>query len=358
LLLRWWTISDGIEFQDLNAVLINVDCYENIGWGVYGAQREDPCQNYVYGSTLIRVLHFLGLGSSNKIILGWLAVVVISYILADVTSSMAKHSHSSYITALLISISPPVLLLIERGNFDWLVFALVYFGASFYARGYRKLGFFVLVFSSLVKFYTFPLTLLCVFLMKNRKEQLFSLLIIGITFTIIVRDITQLRTIYIDGWFAAFGNVTWAKYLILVGIDLHPFAAALLGLLVTGILVLVIRKTYLNPIILKLRIDNLSTLDYFAMFSIFTFLSCFLAGQNFDYRLVFLIPGLWFLSKTAIRAGLSLILFLVAFFFSYNVLSLQPIGDLAINLIVAVVLLALPVLLNQFNAANLRVKSD
>ena len=341
LILRLWNIRGGVEFLDLNAVLVNVDCFENIGWEIYETQQEDPCRNYVYGSTLIRILYLFGLGTSQKLILGWFAAILVAYILSDLTSKISRVSRSTYLIVLLVIISPPVLLLVERANFDWAIFALIYLSAILFARRYEKIGFVVLAFSALLKFYTFPLLCICLILLKTRKERIIGFLISTLTFILIVKDLTLLRTIYVDVWFAAFGNTVWAKYLVVIGVNLNSIATNILGICVTVILVIFLKSLIPKSSLDEIEIKLSSTNEFFAFFSSIVFLSCFFAGMNFDYRLVFLIPALSFVSeiRSSVLTRSYLILFLIAFLFSFSVKILQPIGDLAVNLLVAFMLL-------------------
>ena len=341
-LLRFWNVRGVIDFQDVNAVLYNTDCYKTIGWAIYDTQSGNPCVNYVYGSFLIRTLDLFSLGSSQLALMGWLAMALISFILADVSVKLLQRSQIVFFTGLLLVVSPPVLLLVERGNFDWIVLVCIYLGSICFSKDFRITGFLFLAFSALVKFYTFPLLILSLLFMKNRKQRYATSLITCAVLARIILDLMELRSIYIGAWFAAFGNTVWAKYRVRLDINLGVIASTLFGLVVTSILMILARKTFRYDLIAIKHLKTLSQIEYLALFSSITFLACYFAGMNYDYRLIFLIPALWFFveNTTLIRNKIVLGLFVLAFAFSYNVGYVQPFGDIAINTLVAILLLS------------------
>jgi hypothetical protein len=79
-------------------------------------------------------------------------------------------------------------------------------------------------------------------------------------------------------------------------------------------------------------------IDYSALFAVTIVIVCYFAGLNYDYRLVFLFPTLQVMLYGAHQRIRFLIvtLFLASFWLSFNSGYLQPIGDLAINVIVVV----------------------
>ncbi len=336
-ILRFWNVRGVIDFQDLNAVLYNADCYQSIGWTIYETQSGEPCQNYVYGRTLIRTLDLVNLGASQRLLLGWIAMGLISIVLAIFASALYSKSKTVFTICFVTSISPPVLLLAERGNFDWLVFICIYFSALCFSRNLKVLGYVILFFSSLLKFYTFPLLIIALLFMKTRKNFIFAFLLMFVAISQIIIDLLALRSIYIDAWFAAFGNFIWSKYLIMLDLNLGIFGATLLGLSLTGVLMVFLFKFFKLQMPVPGKLEHFTQMDYFAVFSSVTFLGCYFAGLNHDYRLIFLVPSLWFIvgMPPSFRSKSIYALFLLSFLFSCDVKYFQPIGDLAINFLVA-----------------------
>lgn len=341
LILRLWSFRGPVQFLDLNTVLTNVDCFEEFSWNVYNTEVGNPCVNYIYGSTLIRILYFLGLGSEQTVLIGYISTIILCLILSNLSLNFFQASKLRSFVFVIAVVSPPTLLLVERANFDWLIFSLVYLGCFLFATHRRRFGLIVVALSALIKFYSFPLLLFALFLTKSRKEVIFGCVVAVLSLVIILRDLTLLNTIYVAGWNATFGNNIWASYLTMLDIKLSTFASSILGFSITAILVIILHFIIPNSQIHEYKFRSSSTTEYFASFSMIIFLACFFAGINFDYRLVFLIPALWLVSE---NVGLGLFKFysflhVVTFVFSYPVLKFQPIGDLSINLIVALMIL-------------------
>ncbi len=359
-ILRFWNVRGVIDFQDMNAVLYNTDCFRTIGWEIYATQSGDACVNYVYGSMLIRTLDLFNLGSSQLTLMGWISMALISFILADLSIKLLEKSKLLFLIGLLSIASPPVLLLIERGNFDWIVFVCIYISSICFSKNLWMAGFLILAFSALVKFYTFPLLILSFLFMPNRRQRFAAFVITCGAFIQIILDLTELRSIYIGAWFAAFGNSIWAKYLARLDFNLGVIASTILGLAITLALVLLLSKTLRLTQIQIEDTKSLSPTEYLAFFSSITFLACYFAGLNYDYRLIFLIPSLWFfVEKSASFPNLGILgLFIIAFTFSYNVGYAQPVGDASINILVAILLLVFLQLAKRMRLVNHRGSND
>jgi hypothetical protein len=153
----------------------------------------------------------------------------------------------------------------------------------------------------------------------------------------ILADLKLINSIFIQTWFAAFGNVVWAEYLLKLGIQTNSTWAALLGLclaLVIYVFFAICAKSSLK-IFKELEFEK-NFLTLFSWFSVGTFIFCFFAGMNYDYRLVFLIPVLFLtknLPKNRTYVYIHSVLVLT-FWLSFNAKYLQPLGDLLVNVVV------------------------
>ena len=282
-------------------------------------------------------------------ILGWIAMGSISVILAFLASNLYSISKSISVVCIFVSISPPILLLIERSNFDWLVFICVFIAAFCFSENLKTLGFLLLLFSSLLKFYTFPLLILSLFFLKSRRGLYLGFLLTLVAFSQIIIDILHIRSISIGAWFAAFGNSIWAKYLVKLDINLGTVSSTLLGLALTFFLIVFLKRVINFQVPVLGKPDQFSLMDFFALFATVTFIGCYFVGLNFDYRLIFLLPSLWFFIKNPNNSDKKYVLtiYLIAFFSSYNIKFLQPLGDLSINVLVAIQLLVLCEFISQ-----------
>jgi hypothetical protein len=358
--LKLWNIRGNKDFQDLATILYNSDCFATIGWEIYQPQDGYSCQNYVYGSVLIRILHILGLGSSQSVILGWIALLLVSFILSESVFQLIKAKSRIFLVGLIIVFSPPLLLLIERGNFDWLILLLIYSTSIAFVQKKFGFGFFLLAVSALIKFYTFPLLIFAMFFVKNRRSRYFCLAIVLAVSVQIFLDLIQLKSIYIGGWSAAFGNTIWSQYLELAGLKLDTHIAPILGICAAGVLAFFVLR--FAPLVRPrlIPIVNYDVIDYFALLSSLTFIGCYFAGLNHDYRLVFLIPSLVFFARNYgfNQNRIIPILFICVFWFSFNVRYFQPLGDLAINILVVYLVISLYTFLKFFLRARNETGND
>lgn len=351
-LLAIWGVRGGTKFGDLSLVLRNVDCFHVIGLGIYESNTSDSCVNYVYGSWLIRTLDFFHLGTDDQITLGIIATLALCLVFTHILSSLHERSNRSFFLGLALILSPPIMLLLERANFDWLMFILLYFGAFFIGRGKFYTGIFLISLSVLFKFYTLPI-LIAISLCSRSRMRTYATFVLCLLLCVqIFSDLRMINSIFIRTWFAAFGNSVWAEYLRKAGAPVSPMVAGVLGLgvsLAIFYLIFINGKQYLT--LFKSLDFNTDFLNLFTWFSVITFVSCYFAGMNFDYRLVFLLPLIYLLKELHPRAGTKYIEFLLVliYWLSFDVKYLQPLGDILINIAVVLLLFSgLQVLKNQF----------
>jgi hypothetical protein len=269
-----------------------------------------------------------------------LGIVVISMLLGYLLASQPIG-----ITALLIGFltvfSPPIMLLLERGNFDWVMITMIFAASFFKARGKEFTAFIILTFSALMKFYSFPLLIWFVIFTKSRKKRVAYLTLAICVLVQIYFDLNKLNSINVGKWDASFGNIIWSNYLRGMDVDISSIPGLMIGFVFTLSLMYLF---YLNRTRVKLKIafEKVgSTFGYFSTYSLVTFVSCYFAGINFDYRLFFLLPLPYFLNQypNSIWKTFSFILFGLIFWLSFNVGQMQIVGDVLINLVVAALVL-------------------
>ena len=345
-ILQFWNVSNGSNFVDLKAVLMNVDCFGTIGNGIFETSLGDTCKNYVYGSFLIRVLNFLSIGSDFTTLFGFVLLIFLSIILANFLVAQLNKPIKYLFLAIVIVFSPPVMLLAERGNVDLIIFLMVYLASYLFKRNSLTLSFLTLCVATLFKFYTFPILIYIVVVQIFRKNffkgatyALFSFLVL----VLIIFDLQKIGSIYINTWYAAFGNQVWGQYLNRTGIvELDKFTSSLVGLSMVFISVFLIRRAsfrkYLSVSNEYLPKNFFSNEDPIRAFCIIAFLGCYFAGINYDYRLIFLagyllIIPLGITHKDYFK-GFAFVVVGI-FWMSYNSWYFQLFGDLLILIFVS-----------------------
>ncbi len=351
-LLRYWKIAGTVRFMDLNSVLQSADCYENEGLDIYSHQFGEKCA-YNYGSALVRILNITGIGESRTFIFGIVALLVISGSLSIIELVSRKKTFSQYVFLMTLVLSPPILLLMERGNVDTLILACLIVLVALIIRGQIFLAFIVTSLMTLFKFYPIVLFGLIFLKLRNRWTSLLALGLISLVSLQILTDISR-GPGYINIFWASFGSPIWGIYSGYLGIEIEYGISIILGACIFIVLLLVANRLLKvgESSIPNEQIFNSKNVETLFIYTSTIFVFCYLLGMNFDYRLVFfLICNLMLIYASNLSTQLITllkILLIPTFWFSYNLHELQPIGDLSLALLVAINFLVLiRVLLNQ-----------
>lgn len=286
-------------FGDLTTVIKSADCYVNYDFkGMYSKVLPDAC-NYLYGNLLIFLLVSMGVTVSfAPFIAGMLTLIYIS-----IAFMLFRNLPFWKLAIALLAIaSPPIWLLLERANFDLLIFILLYGAAIASAKSRFGLSAIIIAVTALIKFYTLPL-LLVPFLRSGLKGRLLVASIGIVTATVIALEVS-VRPSFPAWIFPAWGSPTPLLTFQFVG--LFPdyklaLASGLLLLLIGSVVIYRFWGPEIKNFIDKDFFDfvgSSSPSDQFSILSGLTFLICYLSGMNFDYRLVFLVPVLAWALKT------------------------------------------------------------
>jgi len=334
--LRYWHIWGGGNFIDSQQILQWSECFEARGNLVFSSEGE--CSGYMYGSTLLKILSFLKVDPIGTQILGYIFMFVLAGTVALTIKPFTKFKENPFI--ILILLSPPVLLLAERGNFDIVMFALICSAGILFGRNHKILALIPLALATLLKFYSFPLFILFFLLSENKKTKM-ATLAIGVAVSVrMILDLHLIQTSFPSGYSWKFGASIWTRYLTQLDVpdrgEVFNNLTGLLILLITVLVILVVlkkRKLHIPPINSGNRVDRLL---FYAL--LLTHFSCFVLGMNFDYRLIFLgIASAIYLNSFCIRNGTDsnfvLVLTITCLWLTYPSTGLEPIGDLAIEVL-------------------------
>ena len=165
--LRYWHIWGGGNFIDSQLILNWSKCYETMGNYVFKSYGD--CSGYVYGSTLLKVLSFFKVSVSTTQAFGFLLMFILALSISYKMNTLVKYREDPLI--ILIVLSPPVLLLAERGNFDVLMFGLISFAGLLFARNYQVWALIPLCLATLIKFYSLPLFVIFYFLNSDKGRE-------------------------------------------------------------------------------------------------------------------------------------------------------------------------------------------
>jgi hypothetical protein len=168
-------------------------------------------------------------------------------------------------------------------------------------------AFFVLLFATLLKFYTVPLLVLVSVLAKRVRDRVLTAILTAVALVWVVFDYSRGPILHVYGPLQ-FGYPVLDHYFEWLGISAQ-FLPSLIGLvapwLVWTLLVLIERRAG-NLYQTKLR-QSIGALqeDYAFLFTAVTFCAMFFVGLNYDYRLIFLfLAGVALILKSNFSRGL------------------------------------------------------
>jgi hypothetical protein len=274
-------------FNDLRVITSAVDCFRSGKDPLF----EGNCNPYlVYNyPRLWYLLKYLGVGAEHTFFLAFLSI---SAFLTSLFSIIKRQGlFKSGYWALLI-ISPPVVLAIERSNNDIIIFSLLI--ASLFLlnkNGITKYaGYFLLLLSSLLKLY--PVFALLVIFRETKSIRIKTGLVLAIPLLFyLILGFDELSQIYLlspkPSGIHAFGSLTWINNLHL---DINSTGETHSGLLIIAysliavafILSLILNKKFNTPT------PGSFNLDAFRIGAAI-YIGCFIIGNNFNYRLIFLL---------------------------------------------------------------------
>lgn len=291
-LVRWAMTP---PFADLIGITGSVDCMR-AGLDPYSNIQCDPWGRlYNYPRIWLTIFDFLDFDRRVTNPLG--IALSFAFILAISSVFMIRrHGHSIFV--LLLILSPPVLLLLERGNSDIIVFVLVVF-AVFLARRIRGVGesaklhlsYAAIVFASILKIYPVFLLLLILFEKASKRTRViittYSVIIIGGYFAYTLGDILSINHNTPRPSGLAYGkNVYLQTY----------FSGKTLFILTNSLMVIVavvalrLCEKYQKKLVNMIPVSH-AVNRHITLFLAGALIYCgtFFIGNNWDYRLVFLL---------------------------------------------------------------------
>jgi hypothetical protein len=294
--LRIQNIIGRNPYMDLESVINASKCYSSIGDSVYSSL--DQC-GYQYGSFLLRFINFFNLGSINMITLGTALFISVFSVVLMVAFFSVRTNRQAILAFVFVS-SPGSWLLFERGNFDLLIFLMVSLALIFMHTRFSFVTVLLISMTALMKFYTLPLLLLYVIVEKNRYLRIGASVALSLISFLVLVDIFKAPGFPIPT-FVAFGLLApglWVNFFAW-RFDI-PFAFGTPYLYLIGISVFVAVALFISSLKPRLTVSVRSfssphgsalSRNAFLVFS-GLYVSCFLAGMNYDYRLIFLVVAL------------------------------------------------------------------
>jgi len=334
-IIKYINSQGPIIYVDSYTVLYYTECFSRIGNQVFSAGVN--CANWSYGSGLLNFLNLVGAVKVNTAIWGhfftYSIVLTFVYFLY-----LIRGFKLAQVTMFMGLISPPIWLLMERANFDALIYLMIFFAVVLYTKSFEIIPIVVLLLSALFKFYTLPLLIIPILLSKKMYVKVFGMCALFLGTVAIIGDFKIMDGKIIQAGNNHFGMKIIGNYLGKIGISLNIISAYFLGaiLLSTTIILVIFILSKREPLLLQRQLQpDLVRIYYIFMAS--TFLICFIAGLSVDYKLIFYIvsaPFLITMLKTSLRFAASGI-FLIGVWLCYPSGIFQTVGDFALEIMAA-----------------------
>jgi len=337
--LRYWGIWGGGDFIDSQQILRWSQCYKIQNDSIFLSYGE--CSGFIYGSTLVRIISLFNVNPSNVQIFGHSLLLLLAFTISRQVGNFDKLRANPLI--LFVVLSPPILLLAERANFDILMLALISSSGSLFAKNHHSWALVPLALATLFKFYTLPLFLLYFLLNRSKKSKAITLFT-GVAVSVrVILDLMLIQNSFPSGSWAMFGVSIWTRYLADLNMLEQDEATALVSGSIIFLLAFAVTVILLKRLDISFTSRDISDERTRVLFYLFygTHLSCFCLGMNYDYRLVFfmlssIIYLYSFVSKREKGYIVVLVSTLLSVWFTYPVPRLSPIGDLTTEIMTVI----------------------
>jgi hypothetical protein len=329
-----------LQFGDLGVLLVMADFLAEHPTG--NPYIDFPVPGYTpnYPLLIPRLLAVAGLGIDDVLAVGlasstvlWLSLALLFLAVLRQKTKPVKFVH--FLLMMTLAFSPPVMLLLERGNYDiWIFFLVLVAGMSFSKYPKISLGF--LTSAAVLKI--FPIAGLLAFIsFKKLRWWLVLAAVWFLTYAFIIRD--QLASVSANtpraNW-AAFGSLVVPSFMDLYVSQSQIFQIAAnvivhaIGIF-CGMWLLRALKGQAHELVFGIKSSPMS--QGLLLVGGSTTIFIYLIGNSFDYRLVFLLLPLASLLIAEVTNELKIALITSTFFifiWSFPANQISPLADFVI----------------------------
>ena len=293
--LKYSGYRGSFDYIDQESTLNYAECFKKFGNEIYKSNISPAnCGNFLNSVELLRILNFFNLSTSDSFILGTVFMWLTISTLCLTFFIIREQGKFQYAIATAACVSPGVWLLLERGNYDELMFLLTVAAGFLLGSRQRTLGVLLLGFSVLLKFYTLPAFVFAAFLIQGKKTRSVFLIASVPLSLYSLKLISQVEEFpYTLG--ASFGLKSCGLYLEVViqyltnsSFEIPSFMIPIPGLVLLIATTLIMRKYAVAPSLKNENAKKLQRFTHLYNLLLVVFLSCYFAGMNSDYRSVYL----------------------------------------------------------------------
>ena len=334
------------EFWDLYNTTGLWNCFKTVGFDLFLSTQSplEECRNFSYG-----YFSMLPMGIINSIFgsikfWGFLQIILFVFLVTRVYfRENFMHQERIYLLALF---SPGIFLLYASGNMDIQIICLLIIAGQLIVSGKEKTGLTLVCISALLKFYTAPVLLMALLLVKRKNSKIYGWLLMFFTATLIsYQFIKTPPTAFPDGAQNKFGSGIFDNYARKAGVEMSKLQGEFLGVIILFVSISLIifaynkfNKSNADSLVNVTNTDEGLAVNFLIMAG--TSVVCYLAALNVDYRLTFVaLAGIALLGLPELKVkyissafpyvwlGSLWIAFPFADLKKYIGLDLQPLGD-------------------------------
>ncbi len=289
-------------FADLRSIITTSECYSSNSSWTFKSESCDPWgRQFNYPIVWLKIFSTLGITEQHTFELGFSFFLLLAVSLLYWNLQIISQNFLTWQPILLsaIYISPPILLLAERGNTDALIFAfttLVVFLTSGKASYLNLIAFACL---SYLKIFVISALVTTLFQKIDLKKIVFSISLILLIIWHLREDLVYIRSFTSYSFWTSFGvNVIPMGLGKILNIELsnfHNFISGLLLLFFTLMFLVKIQRNYYFKID-SIKFKSNSKYNSVVLYS-GILITVFFLGTSYDYRLVFIVPILQLISS-------------------------------------------------------------
>ena len=313
-----------------------------------------------YPTLLPRLLALLGITEEHRLIIGVALAVLASLALTLVWALALRQVKredlfSSSVFALLTVFSPPVILLIERGNYDSLIFVLIGIVVTVQSRWVHVA---VVSAASLAKIFPVAAVAGLIRTKGNVLSAIIPVVLLGVYLLLMPQDFMSVdRNTPRPSW-NGYGALVFMTYFEEFFPGLGYVPAFIFNLFVhvvaLGIFLYLVRPQKEDILKISTNISNSAFLERLLLIGFPVFALTYLFGNSFDYRLVFLVLPMMALVSGGLlstRSGVGwAMISLLVFYWNIPGFQISPLGDFMLILLLLLIFqIWRPVLLQKLD---------
>lgn len=276
-------------FYDLRVVLESTGCY-NKGYDPYFTTNKDCPHVYNYPFVWIWLTNLLKLTIQDVYLIGF--GMIFSFVLS-ISFLFRKITISNLILLVITLISPPILLLLDRANIDIIIFILLLIACYYLRTGFKsiaKIHFSYVLILIATMFKIYPVFILGLIIIDPIDIKHKYIVIVYSTVTLSLYTLFNLNEILV-----LLGNTPHPSELafgknVLIQEFLSPSKLVYFSFLPFIVMILIVfyKRVFFKQLVSRLQLDTSKEGKLF-FGGVLLFTGTYFFGNNWDYRLVFVI---------------------------------------------------------------------